>query len=233
MGIKSDVYTSVPQHASHMLRQALLEVQSENELMKAAKSHQVDMRVADCRSFNKRGMALLLELRGSPSGMRETVPAIRHLKGIRHVVEGKHYGDLTSLLVIMDKPAVCLASIDQTIICLECPLNSKEDAMPWRFVFQKPSDLRQIIKKLSKAGVSARIRDLSFLNEKRTLTARQLEVIRAAAEMGYFEFPRKIGLTELSQFLGVKPSTLSEVIRSAERRIVQYVIQPPADVAFT
>jgi hypothetical protein len=192
--------------------------------MAAAKSHHVGMRIADCRAFNADGMALLMELRGSPTEIHETVSSIKHLKGVRHVVEGRHNRDLTSLLVAMNTPSICLASRDRTIICLECPLNSEDGVMPWRFAFQKPSDLRQIMKNLNQAGMPTRIKDLSFLNEKRTLTARQMEVVKVAMEMGYFEFPRKIGLTELSHFLGVKPSTLSEVLRSAERRIVQNVM---------
>jgi predicted DNA binding protein len=45
---------------------------------------------------------------------------------------------------------------------------------------------------------------------------------------GYFDFPRKISLTGLSQLVGVKPSTLSEILRSAERRIMQNAIDVPS-----
>ena len=46
-------------------------------------------------------------------------------------------------------------------------------------------------------------------------------MIAAALSQGYFDFPRKVGLTELSKRLGIKASTLSEILRSAERKVMQ------------
>jgi hypothetical protein len=96
--------------------------------------------------------------------------------------------------------------------------------MSWRFMFGKPSDLKQITENLRHAGISAKIRDISLVCVKPTLTVRQLQILRIAAEKGYFEFPRRIRLTELAAVLGIKPSTLSEVLRAAERRIVSSVV---------
>jgi predicted DNA binding protein len=70
-----------------------------------------------------------------------------------------------------------------------------------------------------------RIEDVSPLDQKATLTTRQKEIMATAMARGYFDFPRKISLTGLSQVVGVKPSTLSEILRSAERRIMQNAIE--------
>jgi predicted DNA binding protein len=51
------------------------------------------------------------------------------------------------------------------------------------------------------------------------LTDRQEEVIRLAFEIGYFDFPRKIDSSELAEKLGIAGSTLSEILRAAERRV--------------
>ena len=42
-----------------------------------------------------------------------------------------------------------------------------------------------------------------------------------AISLGYFDFPRKISLTELSKKVSIKPSTLSEILRNAERKILR------------
>ena len=54
---------------------------------------------------------------------------------------------------------------------------------------------------------------------KGILTERQEEVIRVAFETGYFDFPRRVESTDLAKKLGISGSTLSEILRAAERRV--------------
>jgi len=58
-----------------------------------------------------------------------------------------------------------------------------------------------------------------------TLTARQEQVLGTALEHGYFEFPRRTSLTGLSKLVGVRPSTLSEILRGAERRVMESAVR--------
>jgi len=67
--------------------------------------------------------------------------------------------------------------------------------------------------------------DITPLDQQVALTARQEQVLGTALAQGYFEFPRRISLTELSELVGVRPSTLSEILRGAERRILESTIQ--------
>ncbi len=59
------------------------------------------------------------------------------------------------------------------------------------------------------------------LDHQVALTERQEQVLGKALEQGYFEFPRRISLTGLSELVGVRPSTLSEILRGAERRVLE------------
>lgn len=52
------------------------------------------------------------------------------------------------------------------------------------------------------------------------LTARQEQVVYLAFRLGYFDYPRKISLQELGRILGVKESTLSEILRRGLKNIV-------------
>ncbi len=54
-----------------------------------------------------------------------------------------------------------------------------------------------------------------------TLTPRQAEILEVALKLGYFEFPRKITLTELARRVGVAKSTLSEIVRRISQKKVQ------------
>lgn len=52
------------------------------------------------------------------------------------------------------------------------------------------------------------------------LTPREQEVLYYAYSRGYYSTPRRVTLRKLSEELRVKPSTLNEILRSAERKIV-------------
>ena len=203
-----------------MLRQIALQVRAENRLQDAARENGTKLTIVDCKPFNKTGMSLLLDLRGDEQGIGATTSAIRRVPGVRQVVEGEGPGEAVPLLVVLDRPGICRASNDVAIVCLDCPLNSEVQPASWRFIARKSSDFRQVLARLSKEGIETRIEDVAPLERKATLTGRQKEIMATAVAQGYFEFPRKISLTGLSELVGVKPSTLSEILRSAERRIM-------------
>ena len=204
-----------------MLRRVSLELKSENALQSVSKAHGVTASVADCRPFNKTGMIMLLELVGKPDSVQDTISSIRKIPGVRHAYEGENRGELVLLFIVLERPSICRASSDAAIICLECPFNSSENPVLWRFIARSSSDLRQILTNLGRDGIEARIEDVSPLDQKATLTGRQKEIMATAVAKGFFDFPRKVSLTELSHLVGAKPSTVSEIIRSAERRIMQ------------
>ncbi|MDG6903042.1 MAG: helix-turn-helix domain-containing protein [Nitrososphaerota archaeon] len=210
-----------------MLRQITLQVKADNRLQEAARAHDAKLTVVDCKSFNKTGMSLLLELRGGENAVRSTTSDLRKIPGVRQVVEGESESDVSPVLVVMDRPPICKASNDAAIVCLDCPLNAEEQPASWRFIARRTSDFRQILAHLEKEGIETRIEDVAPLERRPTLTGRQKEIMATAVAGGYFEFPRKISLTGLSQLVGVKPSTLSEILRSAERRIMANALGVP------
>ncbi|MCA9460345.1 MAG: helix-turn-helix domain-containing protein [Nanoarchaeota archaeon] len=58
------------------------------------------------------------------------------------------------------------------------------------------------------------------INKKEHLTLKQKEILETAYMLGYFSYPRKISLTELSIHLKISKSTLSENLRVAENKIM-------------
>ncbi len=52
------------------------------------------------------------------------------------------------------------------------------------------------------------------------LTDRQREVVQLAYNRGYFEVPKLISLKELSDEVGVSPSSVDEILKRAEKKIL-------------
>jgi len=52
---------------------------------------------------------------------------------------------------------------------------------------------------------------------KRKMTPRQDRVLRSALELGYYDYPKKISTGGLAEVLKIKSSTVSEILRRAEK----------------
>ncbi|WP_335755227.1 helix-turn-helix domain-containing protein [Thermococcus siculi] len=57
------------------------------------------------------------------------------------------------------------------------------------------------------------------------LTGRQFEVLLLAYKSGYFENPRRVTLRDLSQMLGLSPSTVKEHLRKGVKKVLEGVIE--------
>ena len=213
---------------SEMLRQITLQVNAENKLQDAARAHGAKLSVVDCKPFNRTGISLFLELRGDSEVIRATAASLRKVEGVRQVLEGEEQGDAAPVLVVMNRRGFCRASDDSAIVCLDCPLNSEVQPSSMKFIATRASDLRRVLARLAKEGIETRVEDVAPFERRATLTGRQKEIVATAVAQGYFEFPRKTSLTGLSDLVGVKPSTLSEVLRSAERRIMANALGVPS-----
>ncbi len=65
----------------------------------------------------------------------------------------------------------------------------------------------------------------SLFVDRSKLTARQLEVLRTAHDMGYFEWPRRANATEVAAALEINPSTFSEHLATAQRKLFEDVLE--------
>lgn len=53
------------------------------------------------------------------------------------------------------------------------------------------------------------------------ITYREEEILRIALEKGYFDFPKRIKLEQLAESLGIAPSTLSEILRRGQKKVLE------------
>lgn len=58
------------------------------------------------------------------------------------------------------------------------------------------------------------------------LTDRQREVVRAAQQLGYFEYPREAGAEAVAADVGIARSTFAEHLAAAQRRVFDELVDP-------
>jgi predicted DNA binding protein len=96
---------------------------------------------------------------------------------------------------------------------------SHEGQMSYK-LFMSGDAIPQFLQTLHSKGVEYKISDISRLAPKRALTAKQEKVLKSALELGYYDFPKRISTEELAKIVGGAPSTITEILRRAERRII-------------
>ena len=90
----------------------------------------------------------------------------------------------------------------------------------WR-VMGNDDATRELLTILESARMPFQLKLKRNLEDRELLTSRQEEILLMAYLHGYFEFPRKAGLKELAAETGVKSSTLTEILRRGQRKIVE------------
>jgi predicted DNA binding protein len=79
---------------------------------------------------------------------------------------------------------------------------------------------RELLRTLEKEKVPVEVKMRRNLEDTKLLTARQEQILSIAFERGFFDFPKKIGLKELASQTGVRTSTLAEILRRGQKKIL-------------
>jgi predicted DNA binding protein len=160
----------------------------------------------------------LFELQVDPSSIDELMETIQKDKDVISVdfmrSNGGHvYGSVSSM-----RCTVC-----KQVASSKCFLSSLvigTGGQPQWTVLGGNDSYRELVAGLEKHKMPYKLRLLRELQDKELLTRRQEEVISIAYERGYFDFPKKVGLKELAARTGVKESTLAEILRRGQKKIL-------------
>jgi len=180
--------------------------------------HSAFVKITDIRRSDE-SIQDFVEVSSTKISAEELIEAISSSKDIKGV-------DLVRLdphrvigMITTENCPVC-----STLSGLNCSVLSASTVeggkMEWKLLISGEDTLKKITERLESKGVSCTIQSLTHLTAKDDLTARQEQIVRIALELGYFEFPKKIRLEELSHRLGISPGTLSEILRRAEKNIL-------------
>ncbi|MEM0158492.1 MAG: helix-turn-helix domain-containing protein [Candidatus Hadarchaeum sp.] len=120
--------------------------------------------------------------------------------------------------------------------CSSCRLLSQLDAViisskslnggriQYRILIPNEAKLRMISHALEEADLSPKLLEIFFESEE-NLTEREIEIIKKAFTLGYFDTDRKISMTDLAEKIGIKTPTLSDILRRAMRKIIRYYLE--------
>lgn len=117
----------------------------------------------------------------------------------------------------------CRAS--QALAASDCYLVSAHSIgngkVRWRLVTGKEGSLQSLVRTLRESGCETEMEWVRSLRDTSILTKRQEEVLRLAFKEGYYEMPKRIYLSGLAKKMKVRPSTLGEILKRAEKTVIE------------
>ncbi len=166
-------------------------------------------------------MNLLFEIDGTSTV--ELVEKLKKIKEVKRVYFARSSPNKSLVMIILKSPRFCKIARNSNAFCVSCPYNSlvTDGKVEWDLLVNDESDREKLIHELELNGEVGNAKRVENALREEALTSRQREILLAAIQMGYFDFPRKTGLTELAKSLNIRPSTLSEIIRLAESKIAK------------
>ncbi len=96
-----------------------------------------------------------------------------------------------------------------------------DDIIEWTVVASNSTYIRNFIKRAKSAGYNIVRKVIVDPDSELKLTARQEEVMSYALENGYYEIPKRITIEDLCKKFDCSKSTLSVVMRSAEKKVLE------------
>ena len=95
------------------------------------------------------------------------------------------------------------------------------DSIIWTVIIDGYGELKRLLKEFVDAKIDVKVLKVVKAKSDDVITSRQEQILRIALEAGFFDFPRKITLNQLAEKLNISASTLAEIIRRAEKNIIE------------
>lgn len=104
--------------------------------------------------------------------------------------------------------------------------NTEGNDIIYTFIAPNTKTAQDIISTLEALNFKLKILGIGRYNRRTSiLTEKQEIALWLALESGFFDYPRKIGVSDLSRKLKVSSSTLSEIMRRGIRRFLEYYFE--------
>ena len=184
----------------------------------AVGGYSADVEILDSKMPTKDTVQHLFDIQVKPSLMEDLIAEMRES------------GDLTRLEVIRSKnghvygsAASSRCTVCKEVVKSRCFLASvsvsSRDSAQWTILGSDES-YKGLVRALERRKIPVEVRLKKELEDTDLLTTRQEQILSMAFERGYFDFPKKEGLKELAVETGIRASTLDEILRRGQRKVL-------------
>lgn len=95
-----------------------------------------------------------------------------------------------------------------------------DEIIEWGVLSLNSTYVDKMIERMKHEGYKVKMISTNKMNKETILTEKQEDALVMAYKLGYYSVPRKISIDELASNLNCSKSTLSVMLREAERKLV-------------
>jgi predicted DNA binding protein len=191
-----------------------IELKNENcKISKFLKEQEIrEFKIADIRGMKEGSIRHMLSV---PMKFADKVSDNRTIEVSHSNLSG------LSAWIVSEGCEVCNSIVSRNAFLISGGSMGREEIL-YSFIAPSYDVFRTIITELEEKGFEPNVLKLEkFASTGRVLTRKQERRLWHALKAGFFDYPRKITNEELSQALGIMPSTLSENLRRGIRRLLE------------
>ncbi len=122
--------------------------------------------------------------------------------------------------VATNECVACCSMVGSEAFLLESHMD-KQGKTLWRLLSMDKEAIRQIISDLEDHRYIVELKKLTSVDDDELMTSRQEDILQIAFERGYFDYPKRISLRDLAAMFDISISTLSEMLRKGQRKIME------------
>ena len=122
--------------------------------------------------------------------------------------------------VATNECVACCSMVGSEAFLLESNMD-KDGKTVWRLLATAKEAIRVIISDLEAHRYNVELRKLTSVDVDELMTSRQEDILQIAYERGYFDYPKRISLRDLAAMFEISISTLSEMLRKGQRKIME------------
>ncbi len=148
------------------------------------------------------GARLLIEFKGKEDVKKWNLSRVSKFKYLGTIVVNEDIERILSNYIIMNGTAT-------------------SDGMYWTVILSDYAELKKLLREFLDHRIEIKVVKVIKVKSEDILTARQEQILKIAFEAGYFDYPKKIRIKELAEKLNISVSNLSEILRRAERNVIE------------
>ena len=184
----------------------------------AVGGYSADVEILDSKMPTKETVQHLFDIQVKPNLMEDLISEMRHDPDLTRleVIRSKNghiYGSAAS-----SRCTVCKEVARSRCFLTSVSVSSKKRAQ-WTILGSNES-YTELMGALEKRRITVDVGLKKELEDNDLLTTRQEQILSIAFERGYFDFPKKKGLKELAADTGIRVSTLDEILRRGQKKVL-------------
>jgi predicted DNA binding protein len=204
-----------------MIMEAVLSIKSPfSWACSVSEKHDVEIKVLDCTPLKNNEVKDLVEIKFHDENVDDVIASIKMCSCVKAVEISSIERERFYAIVSTQDCIGCKLFADKDCFMLSAA-STEAGRVNYKIIFADRKVLQELIWDFQNAGAEVQLLKISNINEDEMLTEKQEKIIQVAFERGYYDFPKRIGIKELSEMFSISTATLSEILRRGQRKIIE------------